>query len=100
MYATLNNHGICIVNRLLLLVTLASPHPSVENGNGFECDSDCHTQSKSKGLSHISFFTFLLNRRSVIAPINMTVLKLVALPVIALYWRIVQFLKNEISFVR
>ncbi|KAL5479760.1 hypothetical protein EMCRGX_G023333 [Ephydatia muelleri] len=35
----------------------------------------------------------------VIAPIKMTVLKLVALIVIALYWRIVQFLKKEIPFV-
>ena len=28
--------------------TLASPHPSVENGNGFEGDSDCHTGGQSK----------------------------------------------------
>eukprot|EP00731_Ephydatia_muelleri_P032772 Em0024g316a len=36
----------------------------------------------------------------VIVPIKMTVLKLVALTVVALYWRIVQFLLNEIPFVR
>ena len=34
---------------------LASPHPSVENGNVFEDDSDSHTGGQSKGLSHISF---------------------------------------------
>ena len=34
----------------------------------------------------------------VIVPIKMTVLKSVALIVVALYWRIVQLLKNEISF--
>ena len=39
--------------------TLASPHPSVENGNGCEDDSDRHTGSQSKGLSCISSFTFL-----------------------------------------
>ena len=33
-------------------------------------------------------------------PIKMTVLKSVALTVVALYWRTVQFLINEISFVR
>ena len=32
---------------------LASPHPSVENGNVFEGDSDSGGQSK--GLSRISF---------------------------------------------
>ncbi|KAL5500060.1 hypothetical protein EMCRGX_G011558 [Ephydatia muelleri] len=36
----------------------------------------------------------------VIVPIKMTVLKSVALTVVALYWRIVQFLLNEIPFVR
>ena len=38
---------------------LASPHPSVENGNVFEGDSDSHTGGQSKGLFGISFFTFL-----------------------------------------
>lgn len=27
--------------------------------HGFEDDSDCHTGGQSKGLSYISFFTFL-----------------------------------------
>ena len=39
--------------------TLASPHSSGENGNGFEDDSDSHTGGQSKGLSCIFFFTFL-----------------------------------------
>ena len=48
-------HGICIVSS----GTLSSPHSSVENGNAFEDDSDCHTGGQSKGMSRISFFESL-----------------------------------------
>ena len=57
MYATLSNHGHSL--KVAPSVILASPHPSVENGNVFEGDSDSHTGGQSKGLSRISFFTFL-----------------------------------------
>ena len=46
MYATLSNHGQCL--KVAPSGILASPHPSVENGNVFEGDSDSHTGANQK----------------------------------------------------